>query len=325
MVLMPFRVRRPPQDEGDEPSQRNVTNACGFCATRGRGALVDFAATDVAGACKQPTRAPDLLVAWSGPTTGQSGLPLSLTLTVTNGGASANTDGTLTVPMPVGMQLNPASLPANCTAVGTTSFSCVLAALAPTANTAIVFSATPTQVGGLSMNAAITGVTNETNTANNTSPWALVISAPDLGVTWSGPSTGPLGIAMGFTLTIANDGIVPNTNGTLTVPMPAGMQLVPGSLPANCTATGTTAFTCSLSVLAPGANTGIAFSAIPLQEGNLAMTATISGVMGEVNLANNASPWSLQIGTPKAVPSLGALALAVLGALLAAMGMRRRA
>ena len=325
MVLMPFRVRRPPQDEGDEPSQRNVTNACGFCATRGRGALVDFAATDVAGACKQPTRAPDLLVAWSGPTTGQSGLPLSLTLTVTNGGASANTDGTLTVPMPVGMQLNPASLPANCTAVGTTSFSCVLAALAPTANTAIVFSATPTQVGGLSMNAAITGVTNETNTANNTSPWALVISAPDLGVTWAGPNTGPLGIAMGFTLTIANDGIVPNTNGTLTVPMPAGMQLVPGSLPANCTATGTTAFTCSLSVLAPGANTGIAFSAIPLQEGNLAMTATISGVMGEVNLANNASPWSLQIGTPKAVPSLGALALVVLGALLAAMGMRRRA
>lgn len=137
---------------------------------------------------------PDLTPSLSGTTVLTVGQAAPVSLTITNAGTGANADGTVTVTLPAGLDLT--TPPAGCTANGTLGFSCTLAPLAAADATAVppvaagsqtlAFTVTPTAVitAPANITATISGVTNESNTADDTatlpvtSKTALVVTAP---------------------------------------------------------------------------------------------------------------------------------------------------
>lgn len=144
------------------------------------------AALDPAGACKKPAAGvPDLAVGVTGPGNLTPTVPADYTLTVSNPGALASTATTVSVTLPAGVTVLPASLPAGCTAVaGNGGFSCNVSALAvsnPAASVTFPFQvlAAAGYAGG-DIVATVVTQTNEVNTANNTArlPVAVGLAPP---------------------------------------------------------------------------------------------------------------------------------------------------
>lgn len=127
------------------------------------------AAAGANGACSM---AVDLMPTISGPSAPAIGTPRPYTVVVTNQGDLASTDGTVVVTLPPNLVLAP-SVPAGCTRDSDTQMTCDLtvlapAGLAPGGSVSIPFSATPSSVvPGASISVAISGVTSESNTTNN--------------------------------------------------------------------------------------------------------------------------------------------------------------
>ena len=293
------------------------------------------AATDPAGACKQATREPDLTIALTGTSPLDAGVAGNFSMTISNQGANASQDGTVTLPLPTGFTAS--GFPANCSISGS-SLSCTLAGLAaftpangatpavPGGSTTIAFQGTAQQGGGSTLTATISAVTDETNTANNAASLPLLVQVPDLNVSWTSANTGEPWVSQPFSLNVSNAGPAASLGGSLSINVPSDVVVDPASLPANCSLAGTT-LTCSLPPLAAGASTSIAFSGKPTRAGSPVLTATISGVPHEANTADNTASLSLLISsTPvvKDVPSLGAWALALLAAALAGVPALRR-
>ena len=118
--------------------------------------------------------------------------------------------------------------------------------------------------------------------------------------------------------------------------MPAGVTVVPGSLPPACTpAAGNASFTCNVAQLAaanptalpPVAGGSIAF---PFQAvatagspgGN--MQAVVTTQPAEINTANNTATLAVAVGAVPAVPAVGTWGLLLLSAMLAGVAARRR-
>jgi uncharacterized repeat protein (TIGR01451 family) len=144
------------------------------------------AALDPAGACKQAAAGvPDLAVGVTGPGSLTPYTPASYTLTVSNPGALASTATTVSVTLPAGVTVLPASLPAGCTAAaGNGGFSCNVSALAvsnPAASVSFPFQvlAAAGAAGG-DIVATVATQANEVNTANNTTrlPVAVGVAPP---------------------------------------------------------------------------------------------------------------------------------------------------
>ena len=156
---------------------------------------------------------------------------------------------------------------------------------------------------------------------------------PDLVPTISGSATPVIGVPTPYQVTVSNTGPADSTDGTLTVTMPAGMTVLPASLPATCTANvGNTSFTCTLPGLAAGGgSTTISFQAVaaaPLAAG-ATMGAQVTGVTGEIDTADNSASLALAAVAPvasstTAVPTLDIWALLGLSALLPWLAARRR-
>ena len=283
------------------------------------------AATNPNGACKQATRAPDVTVSLTGPTTVDLGAAGSYSMTLSNLGATASTNGTVAIPLPAGFTAS--GLPANCSVVANT-LSCNLSALAATTGTAtLAFQGTAQQPGPLNLTATVSGVTGETNTANNAAAWLVQTQAPDLSISWGGSGTGTPGVDQPFSLTVSNAGPAASQGGTLTINLPTNVTVDPASLPANCSLSGST-LTCALPPLAAGANVAIAFTGKPTSAGDITLTAAL-GVPFDANTGDNTASLTVQVAAPPAVapapvPSLGAWALALLAATLAAVPALRR-
>ncbi|ARU06189.1 hypothetical protein CCO03_17255 [Comamonas serinivorans] len=157
--------------------------------------------------------------------------------------------------------------------------------------------------------------------------------APDLAVTLTGPATAMVGVAQTFTLHITNQGASASADGTVSLPLPTGLTVDAGSLPASCSVTGAT-LTCSLGALAASTgSTTLSFQATASQAGSYDLVATVANVTAETNLANNTATASLQVAdvpvvapVAKPVPGLGALGAGLLAALMAGVvRVRRRA
>ena len=132
------------------------------------------AATDSNGACKQATRTPDLTVELTGPSTLNIGAAGSFSVIIGNQGASESTDGTVSIALPSGFTAS--GFPANCSVAGS-NLTCTLSKLAATSGTStITFQGQAQQAGNISLVATITGVTDETNTSNNS--YTLVLQIP---------------------------------------------------------------------------------------------------------------------------------------------------
>jgi uncharacterized repeat protein (TIGR01451 family) len=128
-----------------------------------------IAAAGAAGACSM---AVDLVPTISGPSAPTVGAPAPYTVVVTNQGALTSTNGTVVITLPPNLVLAP-SVPAGCIRNSDTQMTCDLAVLAPAGlatggSVSIPFSATPNSVApGASISVGVSGVTNESNTTNN--------------------------------------------------------------------------------------------------------------------------------------------------------------
>jgi len=148
---------------------------------------------------------------------------------------------------------------------------------------------------------------------------------PDLKPTLTGPGSLSPGSSASLTLTVSNVvNQADSTNGQVTVTLPTGMTVVPGSLPANCTpAAGNGSFTCTLGgITRSTSNSPVNFQVTTTNTfTNQPLTAEVTGVTGEVNTANNKTTLTIPAFAPSAaaVPTLGEWALMLLG--LAMLGM----
>jgi hypothetical protein len=155
---------------------------------------------------------------------------------------------------------------------------------------------------------------------------------PDLWPTLSLPAASlPLNTAATVTLTINNaaDPASASMDGQVDVSWPAGLTLV--SAPTDCVATGglpATGFSCFLPGFAAGGQTTLTFRIkAPNPVTQVPITATISNVTDEINLANNSAtllvsaPSGRMNGGAQAIPALNKTALAALALLLLAAGL----
>ena len=264
------------------------------------------AALDLNGACKQPVvGVPDLWVSLSmaelhGPSAGTP-TPSAITLTVGNlhpPGVIASADGKVEVTLPTGLQLVPGTLPAGCTATTSVLLTCTLPGLDAGDSKDFPFEVIATApVTNASILAEVSNVTGEINTANNT--YALTdvstpATTPDLYAHLTGVTELGVGIPSTVTLTVANSSDPEATDaldGQVEVILPADLQLSgnPTGCPGTVTLTAT-GFICKLNPLSRGASTpAISFEVVapdPIMT-ETSITAVISQVTGETNLANN--------------------------------------
>ena len=262
------------------------------------------AALDLNGACKQPVvGVPDLWVSLSmselhGPT---PGTPSTITLTVGNlhpPGVIASTDGKVEVTLPAGLQLS-GTLPAGCTATTPVLLTCTLPALDAGDSKDFPFDVVATAaVTNASIVAEVSNVTGEINTANNTYALTGVSTpavTPDLYAQLTTATTDlGVGVPATVTLTVANSNdpqVTASSDGQVEVILPSDLQLhgTPTGCPGAVTITAT-GFICKLSTLNRGASTpSISFAVVapdPIMT-ETSITAVISQVTGETNLANN--------------------------------------
>ena len=275
------------------------------------------AALDPNGACKQPAaNAPDLSSSLSIPDGIVVGTPASMTLTVTNSGAPgvvASTDGgQAVVTLPQGLALVDGSLPIGCTAPGPdgASFTCALSALQPGASAPFnfqVIAAAP--LSGVSAGAAVSGVPNEVNTADNSFTLDGISTSngnPDLSVSLSGTSDLSVRSPSKVTLTVSNSnltGVTASLSGAqVNVTLPDGLQLVNDAthpLPSGCTATAT-GLTCTAPALNPGSSQPFDFYVLanePILTTDTSISATVSGGGNDTDSANNTGALSNIVAT----------------------------
>ncbi|WP_211343490.1 DUF11 domain-containing protein, partial [Lampropedia puyangensis] len=183
------------------------------------------AATDPAGACKQPVvNVPDLAPVLTGASALNIGTPSSVTLTVNNTDQATSSGGIVTVTLPAGIELvNP---PATCTtSASPAGFSCPIPALAVSGSETFNFDIRAiTLVNDAPIAAEVSAVADEVNIGNNTTSMLLSSSgAPDLTSSITGDSTLSVGVAGNYTVMVNNGGNLGSTDGVLTVILPAGL------------------------------------------------------------------------------------------------------
>ena len=136
-----------------------------------------------------------------------------------------------------------------------------------------------------------------------------------------------------YSVTVRNIGLSGSTDGKVTVQLPTGMDIVPGSFSTSCTWTASN-LECTLPAIAAGGSApAISFAATPSVTGPLTLQSRVTNVTGEANLANNAASASrtgaprgnLTVGLPvQSVPAMSGWGLGLLAAALGFMGARRQ-
>jgi uncharacterized repeat protein (TIGR01451 family) len=316
-------------------------------------AQVDVVAGEINGANNSETMIvsapghPDLTVqSITGPGMLTGADPGTYVLTIGNTGNLDSNDGTVLITLPSDTQVVASSLSASpgitCTVVGPASLQCVLGPIAQgktaTVRFAIVANAGSEPFAGEPLKVAITGVTGESVTVNNTGQIIVAGTGvfPDLTSSITGPGTLAVGATGAYTVTVSNIGTDDSVGGDVEVLLPVGLEVIPASLPAGCIpAAGNVSFICTLGNIAKGASVTIPFSVTATQAfSNESIDVRVNNVPNEAvsRVLNNHSFITLDavaggMGGAQPVPALDTLALALLALLTAggaAVGLRRR-
>lgn len=296
------------------------------------------AATDPAGACKQPVaKTPDLAPVLTGATNLSIGSPSTVTLTVSNADEAASNDGLVTVTLPVEIEL--VTAPPNCMAIASpVGFSCPINTLGINGNQTFDFDIRATAiVSNATIAALVSNVTGEVNTANNSA--TLVVSAPgapDLTSSITGTTHLDVGAPGNYLVTVHNEGTLGSIDGMLSVTLPKGLALDAASLPVGCTVTAD-GFSCPLATIAAGsssqdfpfnATATVSFTDQPIQVQVVSVTdeqtTDNNGSLLQITAATVVEPPVTATAQP--VPSLQGLGVGVLGMLMAGVTLlvRRR-
>jgi uncharacterized repeat protein (TIGR01451 family) len=283
---------------------------------------------------------PDLVPTINGQNLLTVGVPEIYTVMVANVGNGVNSDGTVTITLPLDVTIDPLSLPSYCLVDSTTNtVTCSpLPAIHPgtfpldiplklTANAPITSE---------SIVVTITGVTGELNVANNTISEelnAVPAPQPDLTSTVEGPDTLTVGEPELYTVTVTNIGTAASTDGSLTITLPADTTgtIDPALLPAGVTCSG---MSCTLGMIDLGKVVTIPLEVTATKAfSNEKITTAITAVSGETIEDNNSGelfpigalepppvPTAGDLGQVTPVPALDEVALALLALLIGGLG-----
>ena len=202
-------------------------------ASVGGGGDPDCAAV---GSCPSPpvntvVGAPNLEVGKTGPANATVGVAYDYAITVTNTGASATGDATVTDAVPAGLTINSVA-PGFCTAAGQ-NVTCTIpqADLEAGESVAITISVTP------QASTAGTTVTNIANVGGGgdpdcttvgscpSPPVETTIDAPNLSITKTGPANATVGVAYDYAITVTNTGASATADAVVTDAVPAGLTI----------------------------------------------------------------------------------------------------
>jgi len=115
-----------------------------------------------------------------------------------------------------------------------------------------------------------------------------LLPSADLAVTKTGPASVPSGAGVVYTVTVTNNGPAAATGVVLTDTLPPEVTLV-GAMPAQGSCSGTTAITCTLGMIAPGASVPVTITtrALPSANGTFTNVATVAGTTPDPNPVND--------------------------------------
>jgi uncharacterized repeat protein (TIGR01451 family) len=167
-------------------------------------------------------------------------------------------------------------------------------------------------------------VTDKDGATGTSAPASVAVAAPaDLSITKN--ASGPFFASNPATyiITVTNNG--PNTANAVVVTdtIPTNTTFV-SATPTQGTCTGTTTVTCTLGAIANGGSAMITLKVTPSTEGPLSNTASVSAApQPDPTPANDSSAAVVTVLPAVAIPAIITLMLALLGALLAAIALRK--
>jgi uncharacterized repeat protein (TIGR01451 family) len=107
-----------------------------------------------------------------------------------------------------------------------------------------------------------------------------------------------------YTLTVRNNGPNNATGVTVTDPLPGGVGLI-SSTPSQGSCSGTSTVSCALGILGNGASATVTIVVTPTSAGTLTNTASVSGILSDLNPGNNSVTIATTVQTvpPDAEPA----------------------
>ncbi|MFN8168623.1 MAG: hypothetical protein U0S36_07540 [Candidatus Nanopelagicales bacterium] len=242
--------------------------------------------TDVTGSA-------DLSIVKTGPATVVAGALVTYQLAVANAGPSDAVAVSVVDTLPAGVVFDSASGTGwTCTNNASVSVTCTrpgLAAGASAPGITVVVRA-PDQATTLSNTASVSSTTDDPSTGDNTSTASTTVTASaDVAITKSGPATVTAGSAVGYTLTVTNDGPSDAADVTVVDTLPPGVAWASTTAPGwTCTHVGDTSVTCSRATLAAGATSTITVVVdAPDQAAVLSNSATVASSTPDPVPGNN--------------------------------------
>lgn len=224
-----------------------------------------------------------------------AGALLTYTAAVTNTGPSTATGVEVTLSIPPGVTLAPASVPAGCSyAAGPRLLACPLGTLATGSAppVIVVVSVDPATTSALSATATVTSTSTDSVPGNNTDTSITTItSSADLYLTKvATPSPVVPGTALSYDLVLTNNGPSTATGAIITDVLPGSLSAPQTPLPAGCSYdTTTSTLSCAVGVLAPGATATRSFVVMvdPATTSSVVNTATVTSAVADPAAGDN--------------------------------------
>jgi uncharacterized repeat protein (TIGR01451 family) len=214
------------------------------------------------------------------------GTNLTYTITVTNNGPSTATGVTVTDTLPSGPSgVDFVSASPGCS--GTTTITCNVGTLAPSASSIITITVNPKAGGTLSNTASVTGNEVDFNLVNNTATQTTSVATVGLSVTQSdSPDPVAVGTNVTYSIKVINGGPSTATGITLTDTLLGNFTLV-SATPSQGSCTVTNPVICTLGSLGKGVSATILVVVTPNGVGTITSTATVTSAVSDPNPADN--------------------------------------
>ena len=225
------------------------------------------------------------------------------TANVANAGPDTAVSVRLTDILPAGLDF--VSAP-GCTYAGADrTVTCDLGSV-PKAGESIAITAVPTGAGSIANTASVTALTADPDSANNSATATVMVGAvgADLGVTTTAPVKVAGGKTFSLVLTVTNHGPTASS-ATLVDTLPAGATRTGTLKTTRGSCSGTTAVTCNLGSMAPGATAKVTIKLIaPGVPQTLFNVASVTGSVVDPAAANDsaATPVSVTSGGSDTTP-----------------------
>jgi uncharacterized repeat protein (TIGR01451 family) len=253
-----------------------------------------------------------------------AGATLTYTLEARNNGPSDATGVTVTDKLPPSIVL--ASSKPSCTQTAGT-LKCPLGSLAKGATASVEIAVIPTQAGGITNTASVSGAEDDPDDANNhAAAKTRVRSAADLSLTKTdAPDPVAVGSQLVYVLAVANKGPSPATGVKVTDTLPASVEGKSAQASQGACALTAPLVKCTLGKMTKGGAAAITIKVTPDKPGHITNTASVSGDALDPQPGNNKATAETQVkrkvihrhGTDLSLRKIASLArLAVHGKLI---------